>query len=69
MCKVYTEKSFQKLLKANGYYPIKNTSGTDHDKWENKEGNRITIPAGKKELNPMLTEGLIKRNRLDKTLI
>lgn len=65
----FSEKKFQKLLKANGYYPIKNTSGTDHDKWENKDGIRMSIPAGKKELSPVLTEGLIKRYHLDVTLL
>lgn len=59
--KEYTERSFVKLLKANGYW-LERTKG-DHNTWINANGNIITVVGGR-DLSRMVYRRLVKENNL-----
>ena len=62
--KTYKTKDFIKILKDNGYRKTSYGTGS-HVKFINVSTRKtITLPVNKADLNPCLTEGIIKRNKL-----
>lgn len=56
----WKKSEIKKLLKANGYYLIRQGKGT-HEIWGNKYGNKISIPLS---CHYLIVNRLIKENNL-----
>lgn len=59
----YTKKDMHDILKYNGFVRENKNNGGNHEKWYRDEVS-IPLPMNKKDLNPALCYGLIKRNSL-----
>jgi len=53
---------FVKMLKKNGYYSVRMNGS--HEIFENKEGDSLCVPTGKREMCGPMAKRLIKEHNL-----
>ena len=58
----WTTDKFVKMLKKNGYYPLKNRGNGSHTIFENEAGNHISVPL---RVKAVIARRLIKENNLN----